>query len=208
MGVGKRDRDGVATVTSLAVPKMSTRGVYASWDASPAGRWPPWSRRPGPLACSARVARGRFAPLLLQSGTWRMSRWSSTGPIWPSCWGTRGPCRRGGGRTARTPGSSLRSPCPRTPSCRSPQSVGPAPRAAPASCRALPYSPVPATGCEGASEKSWSAVHKLGAAAGSGKPMGGTWCRPYLAQMPGGAGRMPGFFPVSGIILPNFLSGT
>jgi hypothetical protein len=60
----------------------------------------------------------------------------------------------------------------------------------------------------GASEKSWSAVHKLGAAAGSSKLMGGTWYRPYLTQMPGGAGRMPGFFPVSGIILPDILSGT
>jgi hypothetical protein len=61
---------------------------------------------------------------------------------------------------------------------------------------------------EPSSEKSWSAVHKLGAAAGSRKLMGGTWCRPYLTQMPGGAGRMPGFFPVSGIILPDILSGT
>jgi hypothetical protein len=61
---------------------------------------------------------------------------------------------------------------------------------------------------EKTSEKSWSAVHKLEAAAGSSKLMGGTWCRPYLTQMPGGAGRMPGFFPLSGIILPDILSGT
>jgi hypothetical protein len=33
-------------------------------------------------------------------------------------------------------------------------------------------------------------------------------CRPYLTQMPGGADRMPGFFPLSGIILPDFLPGT
>jgi hypothetical protein len=33
-------------------------------------------------------------------------------------------------------------------------------------------------------------------------------CRPYLTQMPGGAGRMPGIFSFSGIILPGILSGT
>jgi hypothetical protein len=34
VGVGERDGDGVATFTSSAVPKMSTGGVSASWDAS------------------------------------------------------------------------------------------------------------------------------------------------------------------------------
>jgi phage/plasmid-associated DNA primase len=58
------------------------------------------------------------------------------------------------------------------------------------------------------SEKSRSAVHKLGIAAGSSKLMGGTYCRPHLTQMPGGAGRMPDFFSLSGIILPDILFGT
>jgi hypothetical protein len=40
------------------------------------------------------------------------------------------------------------------------------------------------------SEKSWTAVHKLGGAGGSSKHMPGGECRPYLTQMPGTAGRM------------------
>jgi hypothetical protein len=57
------------------------------------------------------------------------------------------------------------------------------------------------------SEKSWTAVHKLGGAGGSSKHMPGGECRPYLTQMPGTAGCMLVNFAGTGVRIAGKLTG-